>query len=120
MKRSHLALFLLAISLSAAWVGAENRNYAGHSRPEESFDGPRHRPGRFHHPPPPPVMVVIDSNKDGKLDAQEIAKAAQSLLELDENGDGELTFEELRPPFPPGFPPPPGDHECPEESDDQP
>jgi hypothetical protein len=66
---------------------------------------------RLHHPPPPPpppVIAVLDANRDGTIDADEIANAATTLLQLDENRDGQLTREELRPPRPfPGGPPPP-------------
>jgi hypothetical protein len=57
-------------------------------------------------------MAALDTNKDGELDADEIANASASLLKLDANADGKLTREELRPKFPPpGHPegaPPPG------------
>ena len=69
-------------------------------------------PGHWH--PPSPLMMVLDTNRDGELDAAEIANASAALLTLDKNGDGKLTAEELRPPPPPGltnhpnFGPPPG------------
>ena len=71
--------------------------------------------GHRHRPPPPPVMVVLDANHDGVIDAQEIANASQALLQLDKNGDGQLTREELRPPPPPeDFDgPPPGEGQPP-------
>lgn len=67
-----------------------------------------------HHRPPPVLMMVLDTNRDGELDASEIANAPAALRTLDKNGDGKLTGEELRPPPPPGatnhpnFGPPPG------------
>ena len=45
-----------------------------------------------------PVINALDLNKDGALDAEEIAKAFESLKALDKNGDGKLTPEEYRPP----------------------
>ena len=50
-------------------------------------------------------------NKDGTIDADELAKATESLKKLDKNGDGKITEEELRPMRPPGSPDgrPPGD-----------
>ena len=53
--------------------------------------------------PPPfsPLMHVLDADENHKLDAGEIAKAAEALKSLDKNGDGILTPEEYRP-GPPG------------------
>lgn len=44
-----------------------------------------------------PVMEALDLNKDGVLDADEIAKASESLKKLDKNGDGKLSGDEVRP-----------------------
>ena len=43
----------------------------------------------------PPILQALDTNKDGKLDATEIANAAKALKTLDKNGDGELTQDEI-------------------------
>lgn len=69
-------------------------------------DGPPRREGGRPGGPPPmhPIIATLDLNKDGEIDADEIAKASQSLLKLDKNGDGKLTRDELRPPFPEGGP----------------
>ena len=45
---------------------------------------------------PPPQVEALDLNKDGVIDAEEIAKAARSLKVLDKNGDGKLTPDEYR------------------------
>jgi len=55
-----------------------------------------------HQRPMPPIMVALDTNQDGVIDADEIANAATSLLTLDQNGDGQLTAEEVRPARPEG------------------
>jgi hypothetical protein len=47
-------------------------------------------------------MAALDTNKDGELDAGEIANAATALKALDTNGDGKLSNDELRPPRGPG------------------
>lgn len=48
--------------------------------------------------PVPPIIAVLDTDRDGKISAAEIEKAAESLAKLDKDGDGEITQEELRPP----------------------
>jgi len=48
-------------------------------------------------PPVNPLVEALDLNKDGVIDAEEIAKATESLKKLDKNGDGKLTAEEFRP-----------------------
>ena len=45
-------------------------------------------------------MAALDTNRDGELSAQEIARAPQSLLELDQNHDGKIDRQEMRPPHP--------------------
>ena len=62
-------------------------------------DGPGRGPGG---PGGPPVVRALDTDKDGELSADEIAKAAESLKSLDQNEDGKLTEDELRPPRPDG------------------
>jgi len=56
------------------------------------------RPGpRGERPPPSPVVSALDLNNDGRVDADELAKATASLKKLDRNNDGQLSPEELRP-----------------------
>lgn len=52
-------------------------------------------------PPPHPLFEAIDLDHDGKLSAEEIAKASQSIAALDHNGDGQIDRAEVRPPHPP-------------------
>lgn len=82
---------------------------AGGPGPGPGPDGAEHRP-----PPGPdgqpgagprplgPVFAALDTNKDGTLDASEIANATASLRTLDKDNDGKLTVEELRPARPAG------------------
>ena len=49
-----------------------------------------------------PIIEAIDLNKDGTLDADEIAKASESLMKLDKNKDGKITPDEYRPQRPGG------------------
>lgn len=44
-----------------------------------------------------PVVQALDTDKDGEISADEIAKAPAALKTLDKNGDGKLSADELRP-----------------------
>ena len=44
-----------------------------------------------------PLMRILDTDKDGTLSASEIANASKALMQLDKNGDGIISAEELRP-----------------------
>jgi Ca2+-binding EF-hand superfamily protein len=44
------------------------------------------------------VVAALDTNRDGQIDAQEIAGATAALKSLDKNSDGKLAADELRPP----------------------
>jgi hypothetical protein len=55
------------------------------------------QPAGFHPHPPPPLLAALDTDRDGILSADEIAKATQALKSLDKNGDGQLTEAELHP-----------------------
>ena len=44
-----------------------------------------------------PLMKVLDTDQDGLLSATEIANASKTLLQLDKNGDGTISSEEMRP-----------------------
>jgi hypothetical protein len=90
--KKHLMIVALAIGASSALVLAEE--------PKPPGDGPRPPGGR----PAPPLLAALDLNKDGVIDADELAKASESLKKLDKNGDGKLTEEEIRPQHPPGGP----------------
>ncbi len=57
-------------------------------------------------PPQPPALRAIDHNRDQSLSPQEIDNAPRALMSLDHDGDGILSFDELRPPRPPGGRPP--------------
>lgn len=77
--------------------------------PKKDGEGERKRPPRedeTQRPPPggrsvPRLVAALDADKDGKISAAEIENAPESLKQLDANGDGELTPDELRPPGPP-------------------
>jgi len=44
-----------------------------------------------------PLVQALDTDKDGEISADEIAKASVALKTLDKNGDGKLSGDELRP-----------------------
>ncbi len=51
-------------------------------------------------PPPPPVpalIMALDANRDGLIDAAELANAPAALRTLDKNADGQLTPAEYNP-----------------------
>ncbi len=47
--------------------------------------------------PVPPVLAALDVNRDGVVEASELAGAASTLRALDHDGDGRLTPAEYRP-----------------------
>jgi hypothetical protein len=72
---------------------------AGLSTPLIAQDGgPPPRPG---HPPVPPLVQALDRDEDGVISKYELKRATRALSKLDENRDGELTRDEVRPPHPP-------------------
>ncbi len=105
--------------------GRQDREHRGPGGPEEDrrgpggHDGPGGPEGDRRGPRPPmPLLVALDLNHDGVIDAEEIAKASESLKKLDKNGDGKLTPDEIHPPRPggrggPGGPGPDGRPEGP-------
>ena len=94
MKTKLILTGLVAVALApATWAQEEAAagppappNVAGHQA------GP-HRPLIV-----PPLFAVLDLDKDGTLSAEEIAKASESLKQLDKNGDGAIDRNELPPP----------------------
>ena len=57
------------------------------------------------HPPTHPFATALDTNGDQRIDKDELAAASQSLLRLDDNRDGQISFDEAHPK---GFPGRPG------------
>lgn len=74
---------VLALTISVAvWTAAAQ---------DPGRSGPRGE-----RPPASPVVGALDLNNDGRVDADELAKATASLKKLDQNNDGQLSSEELR------------------------
>ncbi len=86
-------LTMLALAASASRLLAQDG-----PPPHEGPGGPE----MGGHRPPPPIIEALDANRDGVIDADEIANASAALKKLDKNGDGKLTQDELRPAPPDG------------------
>jgi len=63
---------------------------------------PAGRGGNDGNPPAPPIFSALDTSGDDVVDEYEIADAPESLLELDEDGDGQLQADEYQPQRPGG------------------
>ncbi len=107
--KTAVTLALVALGASAWMLMAQGEGKA----PRDGERPPPPGPGGPGPHRPPPIIAVLDANHDGVIDAKEIANASKALLQLDQNGDGQLTREELRPPLPPDDfdGPPPGEGE---------
>lgn len=106
-KQTKRLLLALALSGSAlTMIAQDNGTPPTDPSPPEAGPGGPPGPGPRRHRPPPPLIAALDANHDGVIDEQEIANAPAALKTLDQNGDGKLTPDELRPPPPPR---PPGD-----------
>jgi hypothetical protein len=100
MKKSILA----AVTVLLAAISNVSAQPADGPGPDDGNPPPHHR---FHRPPPLPIVIALDVNKDGVIDASEIANATAELKTLDKNGDGQLTVDEYMPPRPSGTNAPP-------------
>lgn len=74
---------------------AAERAAEGERKPEGERrpDGERRPEGERR--PLPRFFEKIDANRDGRISAEELAKASELFKELDENGDGQLDPREL-------------------------
>ena len=102
MKTKVLAL-ALALGASFCVVTAQDKPVAPSTPPPPGGPGGGPGgPGMSRPRPLQPLLVALDLNGDGTIDADEIAKASESLKKLDKNGDGKITPDELRPQRPAG------------------
>jgi hypothetical protein len=96
--KKHIIVLTGALGLGAIIAIAQDAGSGPGPRPGggpggPGFGGPRRQPA---------IIAALDANKDGKLDAKEIANASVALKTLDKNGDGEITMEEMFGPRPDG------------------
>lgn len=99
--KTKLILLTLALGASTCLLTAQDGNPrpGGPGGPGGERGGPGGPGGQR---PVMPIIAALDLNKDGTIDADEIAKASASLKTLDKNGDGKLTTEEIHPQRPGG------------------
>src|SRR3954469_6869780 len=101
MKQQIILTALLATSALTTLAQDADTGAPHGGRPPRGPGGPGHRP--------PPFIAALDVNKDGVIDATELANASAALAKLDKNGDGQITADELHPARPADAPQPPAD-----------
>ena len=94
-------LFAVAFPIMAS-AQEEGKEKAGGRRPNMQRPGPGPEAGGFPGGPMGmlqmhPLMKILDTDKDGTLSTSEIANASKALIQLDKNGDGIISVEEMRP-----------------------
>ena len=110
MKKSVIILAAVIGVTSTLLIAQEGKPPAGGPPPGGQGGGPEGRGGpgggglggAGGQRPMSPIIEALDTNKDGTIDADELAKAADSLKKLDKNGDGKITEDEYRPQRPGG------------------
>jgi hypothetical protein len=106
MKLKHLTAVALALGLSGLGALAQQDDGPPQGPPPDGANqgppdgmppqgGPRRGFRR-----PPPIIAVLDTNRDGIIDADEIANAPTALKTLDRDGKGYLTMMDVMGPPP--------------------
>src|SRR3954471_69671 len=101
MKQQIILTALLATSALATLAQDADTGAPHGGRPPRGPGGPGHRP--------PPFIAALDVNKDGVIDATELANASAALAKFDTNRDGQITTDALHPPRPADAPEPAAD-----------
>ncbi|MFK7817591.1 MAG: hypothetical protein AB8G99_02640 [Planctomycetaceae bacterium] len=93
MKKILLCAAVAALLLPPVFAQQRGQRGFGQGGQQGNFGGGGQRGfGR----PTDPAMGAIDTNKDGKISAEELEKASASLKALDKDGDGTISTIELR------------------------
>ncbi len=72
---------------------------------KEEFAQVMRRGSQSRGPQPSPIFRKLDSDRNGRLSKEELAKAPEVLASLDTDGDGEVSLRELEPSPRPGMRP---------------
>ena len=94
---------LVAVAFPMIASAQEDRkDRAPGKRPDMQRPGPGPGAGGFQGGPMAmlpmlPIMKMLDADQDGTLSASEIANASKALIQLDKDGDGIISVEEMRP-----------------------
>ncbi len=100
--KTKIVLLTLALGVSTCLLTAQDANPPGAGQRRQGPGGAGGPGGPGGMRMPNPIIEALDLNKDGTIDADELAKAVESLKKLDKNGDGKITPDEYRPQRPAG------------------
>jgi len=108
MKPTVILAMTMGLAVSARTVVAQDterpeRGREGVTAPSGGAGSRWGGPGGGQQPWLPPLWTALDANGDGVIDADEIARAPESLKKLDRNRDGRLTMDEAMSPRPGGM-----------------
>lgn len=93
MKKILLVAAVAALLVPEAFAQQRGQRGFGQRGGQRRFGGAGQRgSGR----PADPAASVIDTDKDGTLSAEELAKASANLKSLDKDGDGAISTDEIR------------------------
>ena len=84
--KTKILILTLALGASTCLLNAQDGGQRPEGQRPPGRDGGLGGPGGPRMPSP--IMEALDLNKDGTIDADELAKAGESLKKLDKNGDG--------------------------------
>ena len=94
-----IAMLMAVATPTWALAQEDGKDRPGSRRPKMTPTGEGSGQGGFMGGPMAmlPIMKALDTDQDGILSATEIANASKSLMQLDKDGNGVLSMEEMRP-----------------------